>query len=131
MKKSYRGFPFYTLVFLVFLLGAQYFLFNGAEKRGEDIEASKLYAYVEAGGVKRVALQGDTAFVLMNESTVQEAYFSDSVYDYRAQVDGDSFAESCRQIAANKNGVPLDTVTALDLGFDLVYLAMPETPWLT
>ena len=130
MKKSYRGFPLYTIIFLIFLLGSQYFLFGSVSHRGTEIDAAKLFSYVEEGQVKRVALQGDTAFVQMVDSEIQDELFSENAYDHKAQVDGGAFADACRQIRANEENVPLDSVTQLDLGFELTYLPMPETPWL-
>ena len=130
MKKSYRGFPLYTIIFLIFLLGAQYLLFGSVNQRGTEIDAAKLFSYVEEGLVKRVALQGDTAFVQMMGSSIQDELFSENAYDHKAQVDGGAFADACRQIRANEENVPLDSVTQLDLGFELTYLPMPETPWL-
>ena len=130
MKKSYRGFPLYTIIFLIFLLGSQYLLFGSVNQRGTEIDAAKLFSYVEEGLVKRVALQGDTAFVQMMGSSIQDELFSENAYDHKAQVDGGAFADACRQIRANEENVPLDSVTQLDLGFELTYLPMPETPWL-
>ncbi len=130
MKKSYRGFPLYTIIFLIFLLGSQVFLFGNVNQRGAEIDAAKLFSYVEMGQVKRIALQGDTAFVQMEGSGIADELFSENAYDYKAQVDGGAFAEACRQIAAQKENVPLDSVTQLELGFELTYLPMPETPWL-
>ena len=130
MKKSYRGFLLYTIIFLIFLLGSQYLLFGSVNQRGTEIDAAKLFSYVEEGLVKRVALQGDTAFVQMMGSSIQDELFPENAYDHKAQVDGGAFADACRQIRANKENVPLDSVTQLDLGFELTYLPMPETPWL-
>ncbi len=130
MRKSYKGFPVYALVFLLLLFGAQYFLFDTTDMRGQEIDASKLLSYVQAGQVRRVALQGDTAYVQMDASTVRDELFSENAYDFKALVDADTFAESCRQIAASREGVPLERVTALDLGFELTYLPLPETPWI-
>ena len=38
--------------------------------------------------------------------------------------------ETCRQLAARKAGKPLEDITEIDLGFDLIYLPQPATPWL-
>ena len=130
LKKSYRGFPVYAIIFLMLLLGSQAFLFGASDMRGVDIEAGKLLSYIQQGQVKRVALQGDTAYVQMNASKVRDELFSENAYDYKATVDGDAFADACRQIIAKDTGAVLDSVTQLELGFELIYLPMPETPWL-
>ena len=130
MKKSYKGFPAYLIIFMVMLLVTQYFLFGAADQRGEEIPAHELYICVEKEAIDTIALQGDTAYVLLKDSKIPREQFSESAYDCMALVDGDTFPEICRQIAAGRDGVPLDSVTALDLGFELTYLPLPQTPWL-
>jgi len=119
-----------VIIFLTVLLVMQYFLFNSADLRGPEIEAAKLMTYIREGQVERIALQGDTAFVQMKTSKIPSDAFSESAYDFKALVNGDSFVDACRQIAASETGAALDAVTELDLGFELKYLPLPETPWL-
>ena len=127
MKKSYRGFPIYGLVILGVLIASQLFTSSMMSQRGEQIEAAGLLAYIEEGTVDRVALQGDVAYAHMKESTLPAKALSEEAYDLMAIVDGDSFVDTCRQIAAKRDSETLDAVTELDLGFELLYLA-PEEP---
>ncbi len=112
------------------MLISQVFLFGSADQRGEEIPAHELYLSIEKEAVDAIALQGDTAYVLMKESRIPREQFSQSAYDFTALVNGEEFPEICRQITAAREGVALDSVTALDLGFDLEYLPLPKTPWL-
>ncbi len=38
--------------------------------------------------------------------------------------------DTCRQLAARRFDKSVDEITELDLGFDLIYLPQPTTPWL-
>ena len=129
MKKSYRGFPLYGLIILGVLIAAQLFTSTVGVERGEKIDAAEMLAYIEQGAIDRVALQGDSAFAHMTASTLPAEYLSSESYDFTATVDGDTFVDSCRRIAAKRDGVALDEVTELDLGFELFYLEAPQTPW--
>ena len=129
MKKSYKGFPVYALIIMGVLIAAQLFTSSMSSDRGATIEAAKMLEYIEQGTLDRVALQGDTVYAHMTSSTLPAKYLSEEAYDFKAVVDGDAFVDTCRQIAAKKNGLPLDQVTELDLGFEMIYLLPPETPW--
>ena len=129
MKKSYRGFPLYGLIILGVLIAAQLFTSTVGVERGEKIDAAEMLAYIEQGAIDRVALQGDSAFAHMTASTLPAEYLSSESYDFTATVDGDTFVDSCRRIAAKRDGAALDEVTELDLGFELFYLEAPQTPW--
>ena len=127
MKKSYRGFPIYGLIILGVFIVSQLFTSSLMTQRGTKIEAAKMYEYIDQGVVDRVALQGDVAYAHLTSSTIPAAALSAEAYDYSAVVDGDTFVDTCRQLAANKNGETLESVTELDLGFELMYLP-PEEP---
>ena len=86
-----------------------------------------MFAFIEQDAVDRVALQGDVAYAHMTGSTLAAQALSAEAYDVMAVVDGDTFVDTCRQLAAQKSGEPLDALTELDLGFELLYLA-PEEP---
>ena len=127
MKKSYRGFPIYGIIILVVLIVSQLFTSSMMTQRGVSIEAARMLEYIEQGAVDRVALQGDVVYAHLTSSTLPADALSAEAYDFTAVVDGDTFVDTCRQLAANRNGVPLDSVTELDLGFELVYM-QPEKP---
>ncbi len=129
MKKSYRGFPIYAFIILGVLIAAQLFSQSMTSQRGARIEYSKLLEYVEQGVVDRVALQGSTAYVRMASSTIPLQSFGPDAYDFSATVSRDTFVETCRQLAARRIDEDVEDVTELELGFDLIYLAMPQTPW--
>ena len=127
MKKSYRGFPIYGLIILGVFIVSQLFTSSLMTQRGTKIEAAKMYEYIDQGVVDRVALQGDVAYAHLTSSTIPAAALSAEAYDYSAVVDGDTFVDTCRQLVANKSGETLESVTELDLGFELMYLP-PEEP---
>ena len=127
MKKSYRGFPIYGIIILVVLIVSQLFTSSMMTQRGVSIEAARMLEYIEQGAVDRVALQGDVVYAHLTSSTLPADALSPEAYDFTAVVDGDTFVDTCRQLAANRSGVPLDSVTELDLGFELVYM-QPEKP---
>jgi len=130
LKKSYKGFPIYGLIILVLFFAAQMYLSMAGSRVGERIEYSELLAYIEQGKIAQVALEEDTAFARAAASTIPEEAFSAEAYDYCALVSRDTFVENCRRIAARKSGAALDDITELDLGFEIIYLPQPETPWM-
>ena len=129
MKKSYRGFPLYGLIILGVLIAAQLFTSTVGVERGETVDAAVMYGYIEQGVIDRVALQGDKVYAHMTASTLPADYLSSEAYDFAARVDGDTFVDTCRRIAAKRDGAALDAVTELDLGFELFYLEPQQTPW--
>ena len=131
MKKSYRGFPIpVLLIILGVLVAAQLFSSSLNDQRGTRIESAKLLEYIEQGTFDAVGLVGNTAYAHMSASTIPLSYFSADAYDFSAVVDGSTFVTTCRQIAAKKAGVPLDEVTELDLGYELIYFPAQQTSWL-
>ncbi|MFR5796997.1 MAG: AAA family ATPase, partial [Christensenellales bacterium] len=66
----------------------------------------------------------------MKASSIPLSAFSNAAYDFSAVISRDTFVETCRQLAARKAGKPLEDITEIDLGFDLIYLPQPATPWL-
>ena len=129
MKKSYKGFPIYLLIILGVFIAAQLFSSSFSEQRGQQIDSSTLLTYIQEGHIDAVALQDGVAYARQTASTIPDGALSSSMYDFSAVV-SDTFVDTCRQIAARKLGVPLDEVTELDLGFELIYLPPQTTPWL-
>ena len=127
MKKSYRGFPIYGIIILGVFIVSQLFTSSMMSQRGVKIEAAKMFETISLGTVDRVALQGDTVYAHLTSSTIPAEALSPEAYDFSAVVDGDTFVDTCRQLAAQKSGAPLENVTELDLGFELMYLP-PEEP---
>ena len=131
MKKSYRGFPIPALLIILgVLVAAQLFSNSLTDQRGARIESAKLLEYIEQGAFDAVGLVGDTAYAHLSASTIPLEYFSSDAYDFSAVVDGGTFVTTCRQIAAKKTGAPLDAVTELDLGYELVYFPAQQVSWL-
>ncbi|MBQ4608019.1 MAG: ATP-dependent zinc metalloprotease FtsH [Clostridia bacterium] len=130
MKKSYKGFPVYGLIIIVLFFAAQMYLSMAGSRVGERIEYSELLAYIEQGRIAQVALEEDTVYARTTDSTIPENVFSSEAYDYSTLANRDTFVENCRRMAARKSGAELDAVTELDLGFEMIYLPEPETPWL-
>ncbi|MDO5300555.1 MAG: AAA family ATPase, partial [Clostridia bacterium] len=112
------------------LIAAQLFSSSVTSQRGPKIDYNKLLEYIEQGVISQVALEGNTAYARLTASSIPEAAFSSSAYDFSALVNRDTFIETCRQLAARKADLPLEEVTELDLGFELIYLPQPTTPWL-
>ena len=131
MKKSYRGFPIPALLIILgVLIAAQLFSNSLTDQRGVRIESAKLLEYIEQGAFDAVGLEGDTAYAHLSSSTIPIEYFSADAYDFSAVVDGSTFVTTCRQIAARKAGMPLDGVTELDLGYELIYFPAQQASWL-
>jgi len=127
LKKSYRGFPIYGFIILGVLIVSQLFTSSMMTQRGVKIEAAKMFEYIGQGAVDRVALQGDVVYAHLASSTLPAEALSAEAYDFTAVVDGDTFVDTCRQIAAVQSGEPLESVTELDLGFEMMYLP-PQEP---
>ena len=130
MKKSYKGFPIYALIIIGVLIAAQLFSSSFSSQRGQRIEAAKLFEYIDSGVIDAVALEDDVAYAHMKASNIPLSAFSNAAYDFSAVISRDTFVETCRQLAARKAGKPLEDITEIDLGFDLIYLPQPATPWL-
>ena len=131
MKKSYRGFPIYGFIILGVFIVSQLFTSSMMSQRGVEIEAAKMFENISLGMVDRVALQGDVVYAHLSSSTIPAAALSSEAYDFSAVVDGDTFVDTCRQLAAQKSGEALENITELDLGFELMYLPPEErlTVW--
>ena len=127
MKKSYRGFPIYGFIILGVFIVSHLFTSSMMTQRGVKIEAAQMYEYISQGTVDRVALQDDVVYAHLSSSTLPASALSADAYDFSAVVDGDTFVDTCRQLAAQKNGEMLENITELDLGFEMMYLP-PEQP---
>ena len=130
MKKSYKGFPLYGLIILCVFMAWQMFTTTAGGHHGTTIEYSKMLEYIEQGTIAQVAIQSDTVYARMAGSSIPEDQFSESAYDFTTLASGDTFVDTCRRLAARKAGVAVDEISELDLGFELIYLPQPETPWL-
>ena len=130
MKKSYRGFPFYLLVIMVVFAVARMFTSTMSEQYGVRIEYSELLSHIQKGAIEQVAVQEDTIYARIAGSRIPEDAFSAEAYDFVALGNADTFVDSCRQIAAAREGRALAEISELDLGFDLIYLPAPTTPWI-
>lgn len=130
MKKSYKGFPIYVLVILGVLIAAQMFSATLDGRRGEKIEAAQLFSAIEQGEVDAVALQQDVAYAHVKGSKRPVSALSPSAYDYTAVVSGETFVDTCRRLASKQQNLPLEEITELDLGFEMIYLPEPTRPWI-
>ena len=130
MKKSYRGFPIYALLILAVLMAWQMFSTMLGGKTGARIEYSRMLEYIEQGVISHIALEEDTIYARAAASSIPEEQFSSKMYDFVALGDRDTFVDTCRQLVARKRGVPPESVSELELGFELIYLPAPSTPWL-
>ncbi|MBQ7785989.1 MAG: hypothetical protein IJ381_07580, partial [Clostridia bacterium] len=128
MKKSYRGFPIYALLILCAFFAAQMFTSSLLGSSGAEIEYGKMLEYIQDGVIAQIALEEDTVYARSSASTIKKEQFSKEAYDFMTQADRDTFIDTCRQLAARRNGVPVEAVTELDLGFELIYLPDPEPP---
>ncbi len=129
MKKSYKGFPLYLLIIMVVFAVAQMFSASMSSQTGIRIEYSELLSHIEQGVIEQVAVQENNVYARMSGSRIPKEAFSAEAYDYVAYADGDTFVDTCRQLAARRTGEPAENITELDLGFELTYLPEPGTPW--
>ena len=129
MKKSYKGFPVYLVINLGVMLVMQLFLGSSLSDVGPEIEYSKVLEYIGEGKVRKIALQEDVAYLLMNGSAIPAEIFSPEAHDYSSVVSRDTFVDTCRQLAARDKDVPVEAISEMDLGFELTYLAPKQTPW--
>ena len=128
MKKSYKGFPLYAVLMLTVFMAAQMFTGSLLSSKGKEIEYGKLLEYIEDGVIAQAALEEDTVYVRLSTSTISREAFSKDAYDFTALADRETFVQTCRQLAARKAGPPVEEITDLDLGFELIYLPDPGTP---
>ena len=130
MKKSYKGFPVYLFIVFGVMMTAQLFTSMMAAPRGSKVKYSELLAYIEQGVISHVAVERDTVYARLSDSSISEEAFSAEAYDFTANADRESFVEACRQLAASRDSVSTDEISDLELGVELSYLPEPETPWI-
>jgi len=130
LKKSNRGFPFYLLVIMAVFAVAQMFTSSTGGNRGVRIEYSEMLTHIQKGAIEQVAVQHDTIYARIAGSSIPEEAFSEEAYDFVALGNADTFVDTCRQLAAAREGRALSEISELDLGFDLIYLPEPATPWI-
>ena len=116
-----------VLILSVFL-AAQMFTGSLLGESGTEVEYAQLLSMIEKGEIAQIALEEDTVYARAEGSKISEKQFSKNAYDYVAQGDRDTFVDTCRQLAARGRGVAAETITELDLGFELIYLPDPEDP---
>jgi len=130
LKKSYKGFPFYLLIIMVVFAVAQMFTSSMNEQVGARIEYSEMLEFISQGAIEQVAIQEDTVYARMAGSSIPQERFSTEAYDFVTLASADTFVDTCRQLAAAREGRPVSEISELDLGFELIYLAAPQTPWI-
>ena len=119
MKKSYKGFPLYLLIIMVVFAVAQMFTSSMSGQTGARIEYSEMLSHIRSGAIEQVAVQEDTIYARMASSSIPKEQFSSEAYDFVAMGNADTFVDTCRQLAAAREGKPIGEVTELDLGFEL------------
>ena len=115
---------------LIVLFAAQMFMNSMTGYHGVHIDYSELLEHIEKGEIAQVAVQQDTVYARSVGSRIPEESFSAEAYDYVAQASADTFVDTCRQLAARREGVSPQEITEMELGFELDYLPVPETPWI-
>ena len=130
MKKSYKGFPLYLLIIMVVFAVAQMFTSSMSGQTGARIEYSEMLSHIQAGAIEQVAVQQDTIYARIVDSRIPEDMFSTEAYDFVTLGNADTFVDTCRQLAAAREGKAIGEITELDLGFELTYLPVPATPWI-
>ncbi|MBQ8616834.1 MAG: AAA family ATPase, partial [Clostridia bacterium] len=89
-----------------------------------------MLSHIQSGAIEQVAVQEDTIYARMAGSSIPEDMFSSEAYDFVALGNADTFVDTCRQLAAVREGKPAAEITELELGFELIYLPAPVTPWI-
>ena len=129
MNRQQRSFFRPIFIFLILMVIMEIVTgLNIGRQRGERIEYAKLLDYVKQDALDAVILQDDMAYAHLSGSKIPRTEFSRSDYDYAAVVPAD-FVDSCRRLAAARKGAEPESLTELDLGFDLIYLQKAGTPW--
>ncbi len=128
MKRTSRGFMGYVVLISAFILIAV--LLNGGFGITENkrIEYPQLLEMIKEDQVAKVAILGNSLYVMKRDSNVAQADFPNRNYDYETTIGGD-FLETARQMEATKRGVSIDEISVKDLGFSVQYPKPPETPW--
>ncbi|MBE5799582.1 MAG: ATP-dependent zinc metalloprotease FtsH [Clostridiales bacterium] len=109
---------------------AQMFTSSMNEQVGARIEYSEMLEFISQGAIEQVAIQEDTVYARMAGSSIPQERFSTEAYDFVTLASADTFVDTCRQLAAAREGRPVSEISELDLGFELIYLAAPQTPWI-
>ncbi|MBQ7487065.1 MAG: ATP-dependent zinc metalloprotease FtsH [Clostridia bacterium] len=125
-----RNFIFPLILILVLLVVSQFAsTMMLSNNRGAQIESSKLLSYIDRDMIDAIAIEGTTAYAHLKVSSIPINEFSSSSYDFSAVISSD-FVLNCRQIAAKKSGEPVETVSVLDLGYELYYIKNNTPTWL-
>ena len=130
MKKSYKGFPLYLLIIMVVFAVAQMFTNSMSSQYGARIEYSEMLEFISQGAIEQVAIQEDTVYARITGSKIPADKFSAEAYDYVTLANSETFVDTCRQLAAMDAGKDASEVSELDLGFKIMYLPAPTTPWI-
>ena len=132
MKRN-RGWASYALVIGVFL--AIVLLINGSMlgQQDREITYAQLWELIDAGQVKTVAIRGTQLWGLKTDTTIPDARFPDSAFDFETVItDIESFRQEAYKRQAKTLGVSPESVGDGDLNFTIVPMA-PETVsiWVT
>ena len=132
MKRN-RVWKSYLIVLGVFLVIA--LMLNGTMlgQQSKKVTYAQMWEMIDAGQVKTVAIRGTNLWGLTTETTIPDARFPESAYDFETTVtDIESFRQEAYKRAAKKLGVSPEAVGDGDLSFTIVPMA-PETVsiWVT
>ncbi|MBR4039397.1 MAG: AAA family ATPase, partial [Clostridia bacterium] len=97
---------------------------------GTRIEYSEMLEFISKGAIEQVAVQENTVYARMAGSSIPKERFSAEAYDFVTLADADTFVDTCRRLAAAREGKDVSEVSELELGFTLTYLPAPQTPWI-
>ena len=128
MKRTSRGFMGYVVLISAFILIAV--LLNGGFGFTENkrIEYPQLLEMIKNDQVDKVAILGNSLYVMKRGSNVAQTDFPNRNFDYETTI-GSDFIETARQMEATKKGVSIDNISVKDLSFSVQYPKPPETPW--
>ncbi len=98
---------------------------------GRPIEYSELITCVKKHMVRKVAIEDERLFGLLENSLVPEANFPGR-YDFVCNIGSlNSFMDEARAIIAREKNMSADQVTTEDIGFRVVYLETQKNAFLT
>ena len=112
-----------TLLLIVLLLGGGF-----GQTVNRRIEYPQLLEMIEQDQVAAVAIRNSSLVGIRRDTRIADADFPERNYDFETTI-GDDFIETVRQIAASKQGKPLEEVSVSDLSFTVEYRAPVVTPW--
>ena len=141
MKKTNRGFMSYAIMIGVLILIAV--LLNSSLNTGVSrrIEYQSLLGMVRDGKVAKVAIR-DTSLIGIRKDSLYQSNFSESAYDFETTIPSkerflaDAYAITHNNVLANPQAATAAAVnadpaymTALDLNFEIIWLAPVTRSW--